>query len=75
MAWTAPTLVEICIGLEINGAMVEALADPAVSKRFTELGLDVASREQQTPDGLAKFQQAEIDKWWPIIKDAGIKAE
>ena len=60
---------------KINGAMMEALADPAVSKRFTELGLDVASRAQQTPDGLAKFQQAEIEKWWPIIKDAGIKPE
>jgi tripartite-type tricarboxylate transporter receptor subunit TctC len=63
------------ITAKINGAMVEALADPAVRNRFTELGLDVASREQQTPDGLAKFQQAEIDKWWPIIRDAGIKAE
>jgi tripartite-type tricarboxylate transporter receptor subunit TctC len=63
------------ITAKINGAMVEALADPAVRNRFTELGLDVASREQQTPDGLAKFQQAEIEKWWPIIKDAGIKAE
>src|SRR5262249_61382789 len=60
---------------KINGAMVEALADEAVRKRFTELGLDVAARELQTPDGLAKFQQAEIEKWWPIIKEAGIKPE
>jgi tripartite-type tricarboxylate transporter receptor subunit TctC len=57
---------------KLNGAMVQALADPAVKARFTELGLDVAAREQQTPEGLAKFQQAEIDKWWPIIKAAGI---
>jgi tripartite-type tricarboxylate transporter receptor subunit TctC len=55
--------------------VVEALADPAVKERFTELGLDVAPREQQTPQGLAKFQQAEIDKWWPIIKGAGISAQ
>jgi len=54
---------------------VEALADPAVKARFTELGLDVAPREHQTPEGLAKFQQAEIDKWWPIIKEAGISAQ
>ena len=60
---------------KLNGAMVEALADPAVRARFTELGLDVASREQQTPEGLAAFHKAEIEKWWPIIKAAGIKAE
>src|SRR6478672_5004652 len=59
----------------LNAATVEALADPAIQKRFTELGLDVAPREQQTPEGLAKFQQAEIDKWWPIIKGAGISAQ
>ena len=59
----------------LNAAMVEALADPNVKARFDELGLDVASREQQTPAGLAKLQQAEIDKWWPIIKAAGIGAQ
>ena len=53
----------------------EALADPAVRARFTELGLDVASREQQTPEGLAAFHKAEIDKWWPIIKEAGVTAQ
>jgi tripartite-type tricarboxylate transporter receptor subunit TctC len=60
---------------KLNAAMVEALADPAVKARFTELGLDVAPREQQTPEGLAAFQKAEIDKWWPIIKEAGISAQ
>ena len=55
--------------------MVQALADPAVKARFSDLGLDIASREQQTPEGLAAFNKAEIDKWWPIIKAAGIKAE
>ena len=59
----------------LNAAMVEALADPNVKARFSELGLDVAPREQQTPEGLAKLQQAEIDKWWPIIKAAGIGAQ
>jgi tripartite-type tricarboxylate transporter receptor subunit TctC len=57
---------------KLNGAMVKTLADPAVKARFTQLGLDVASREQQTPEGLAAFHKAEIDKWWPIIKAAGI---
>lgn len=59
----------------LNAAMVQALADPAVRTRFSELGLDVASREQQAPEGLAAFHKGEIEKWWPIIKAAGIKPE
>ena len=59
----------------LNGAMVQALADPAVRARFADLGLDVAAREQQTPEALAAFHRAEIEKWWPIIKAAGIRAE
>ena len=57
---------------KLNAATVEALADPALQKRFSDLGLDVAPRVQQTPEGLAAFQKAEIEKWWPIIKSAGI---
>jgi tripartite-type tricarboxylate transporter receptor subunit TctC len=59
----------------LNGAMMQVLADPAVKAKFTELGLDVAPKELQSPEGLAKFQQAEIDKWWPIIKSANLKGE
>src|SRR6267142_4455298 len=58
----------------LNSAMMEALADPALKARFADLGLDVAPRELQTPEGLAAFHKAEIDKWWPVIKAAGIKA-
>jgi tripartite-type tricarboxylate transporter receptor subunit TctC len=36
---------------KLNGAMVQVLAEPAVRARFAELGLDVASRDQQTPEG------------------------
>src|SRR5262245_40546609 len=54
----------------LNAAMVQVLADPAVRTRFAQLGLDVAAREQQTPEGLAAFHKVEIDKWWPIIKAA-----
>jgi tripartite-type tricarboxylate transporter receptor subunit TctC len=59
----------------LNAASMQALADPVVQKRFAELGLDIAKREQQSPEGLAAFQQAEMDKWWPIIKAAGIRGE
>jgi len=59
----------------LNGAMVQALADPAVKARFADLGLDMASRELQSPEGLAAFHKGEAEKWWPIIKAAGIKVE
>ena len=60
---------------KLNAAMVQVLAEPAVRARFSDLGLDIASRAQQTPEGLAAFHKAEIEKWWPILKAAGIKAE
>jgi tripartite-type tricarboxylate transporter receptor subunit TctC len=71
----APKGTRMEIIARVNGAMVEALADPAVRARFAELGIDVAPREQQTPAGLASFYEAEVEKWWPIIKAANIKAE
>jgi len=60
---------------KLNGAMSQVLADPATKAKFAELGLDVAAKEQQTPEGLAAFQKAEIEKWWPIIKAANLKGE
>src|SRR6266581_1254627 len=60
---------------KLNSVIVQVLADPAVRTRFAELGLDVASRAQQTPEGLAAFQKAEIEKWWPIIRAANVKPE
>ena len=71
----APKSTPADIVAKLNAAMVQALADPEVRKRFTELGLDVAPREQQTPAALAAFHKAEIEKWWPIIKSAGIRGE
>jgi hypothetical protein len=44
----------------------------ACCKRLGDLGLDVASREQQTPAGLGAFQKAEIEMWWPVIRAANI---
>jgi tripartite-type tricarboxylate transporter receptor subunit TctC len=60
---------------KLNAAVVEALADPGVRARLADLGQEIFPREQQTPEALAAFQKAEIEKWWPIIKAAGIKAE
>ena len=61
--------------IKLNGAMVQTLADPGVRTRFGELGLDIAAREQQTPEGFAAFHKSEVEKWWPIIKAANIKPE
>ena len=61
--------------MKLNGAMVAALAEPKVQARLADLGLDLASREQQTPEGFDAFHKAEIAKWWPVIKAANIKVE
>ena len=60
---------------KISAAAIAALADPSVQKRLAEVGQDVYPPAQQSAAYLAKFQDEEIKKWWPIIKDANIKAE
>jgi len=59
----------------LNAATVEALADPAVRSRLADLGLEIFPRDQQTPEALAALQKADAKKWWPLIKELGIKAE
>jgi tripartite-type tricarboxylate transporter receptor subunit TctC len=60
---------------KLNASVVDLLADSEASQRLIDLGQNIPPRDQQTPAALASFQQAEIDKWWPIIKAAGIKPE
>jgi tripartite-type tricarboxylate transporter receptor subunit TctC len=59
----------------LNGAIMDALADPTVRQRLIDLGLEILPRAQQTSEALGTFHKAEIAKWWPIIKAANIKAE
>jgi tripartite-type tricarboxylate transporter receptor subunit TctC len=60
---------------KLNTAVVGGLAEVAVRSRFADIGMQVFPREQQTPEALRAHQKAEIAKWWPIIKAAGIKVE
>jgi tripartite-type tricarboxylate transporter receptor subunit TctC len=59
----------------LNSAVVTALADPTVRRRLADIGQEIFPSEQQTPQALAAFQKAEIEKWWPMIKAANIKVE
>jgi len=60
---------------KLDAALVDALADANVRQRLTELGHVIATREEQTPEGLAAFHKSELEKWWPIMQAANIKPE
>jgi tripartite-type tricarboxylate transporter receptor subunit TctC len=60
---------------KLNAAAVEALADPAVRSRLIGLGFETFPREQQTPDVLGAFVKADAGKWWPVIRELGIRGE
>jgi tripartite-type tricarboxylate transporter receptor subunit TctC len=60
---------------KLNGAAVEAMNDPAVRKKFEDLGLQMPAPDQLSPDALGAWQKAEIAKWWPMIKAADVKVD
>jgi tripartite-type tricarboxylate transporter receptor subunit TctC len=60
---------------KLNAAVRSALADADVRKRLGDLGQELFPPEQLTPEALGKLQAAEIEKWWPIIKAANIRAQ
>jgi tripartite-type tricarboxylate transporter receptor subunit TctC len=60
---------------KVNAAVAASLADPGVRQRLADLGQEIAPQNQQTPEALAAYQKAEIEKWWPIVKASGIKVE
>ena len=60
---------------KLNQAVVDAFGDAKVQQRISDLGLELPPREQQTPEALGAYHRAETEKWWPIIKAAGIKVE
>ena len=60
---------------KLNTAAVESLADPAVRSRLGDLGMEIFPRERQTPEALAALVKADAEKWWPVMKEFGIKAD
>jgi tripartite-type tricarboxylate transporter receptor subunit TctC len=60
---------------KLNDAVVEALAVPIVRARLADFGLEIVPRDRQTPEALTVLQKTDAEKWWPIIKEAGIKAQ
>jgi tripartite-type tricarboxylate transporter receptor subunit TctC len=59
----------------LNGAAMEALADPVARSRLADIGQEVFPREQQTVEALGALVKADATKWWPIIRELGIRAE
>jgi tripartite-type tricarboxylate transporter receptor subunit TctC len=60
---------------KLNAAAMDALTDPTVRARLGQMGQDIVPPERQTPEALGAHHKAEIEKWGPVIKAAGIKAE
>jgi tripartite-type tricarboxylate transporter receptor subunit TctC len=71
----APKATPADVITRLDDSVRRALADRNVRQRLAEIGQDIPPTEQQTPEGLRTLQKAEADKWWPIIKAAGIKAQ
>jgi tripartite-type tricarboxylate transporter receptor subunit TctC len=74
-AFWAPKGTPKAIVDKLNDALVQALSDPATRTKLIDLAQEIFPREEQTPESLRKYQQSEIDKWWPIIKAANVKPE
>jgi len=72
--WAPSGTATTVIG-KLNDALVDTLADPGVRSRLAVLGQEIFPREQQTPEALRAHHRAEIEKWWPILKEANVKAE
>lgn len=63
------------VSTKLNAALREALADPAIRKRLGDMGQEIPAADQQSAEALRAHHRAETDKWWPVIRAAGIKAQ
>ena len=60
---------------KLNAAAVGVLSDAGVRQKLEAQGFEIPPREQLTPAALGAYQKAEIEKWWPVVKAAGIKPD
>jgi tripartite-type tricarboxylate transporter receptor subunit TctC len=60
---------------KLNAAAVAAMNDPAIRRKFEDLGLQMPAGDKLAPEVLGDWQKAEIAKWWPMIKAANVKVE
>src|SRR5262245_28143836 len=74
-AMWAPKATPKNIIARLNAVVVAALADTKVQTALADQGMEIFTREQQTPEALGVFQKAEIEKWWPILKAANVKGD
>ena len=75
VAWTAlfaPKHTSAAVITKLNAAVQKAMADPLVAKRLAEIGADIPPPDQRSPEALRHLVNAEVDKWVPLIKAAGI---
>jgi tripartite-type tricarboxylate transporter receptor subunit TctC len=72
-AFWAPVRTAKNVISQLNAAVIKALAEPPVRARLADLGQEIFPPDEQTPEALAAFHKAEIEKWWPILKAANIK--
>ncbi|HEY5607344.1 MAG TPA: tripartite tricarboxylate transporter substrate-binding protein [Alphaproteobacteria bacterium] len=72
-AFWAPKGTPAAAIAKLNAAAKEAMADPTVRKRITDLALEMPASDQLAPEALGALQKADIEKWWPMMKEAGIK--
>ena len=78
VAWTAlfmPKRTPAAVIARVNGAVTKAMDDPAIQKRLGEIGADIPPPDQRSPEALRQLVNSEIDKWVPLIKEAGIAAD
>jgi len=71
----APKSTPNAVISRLNGAVRACLADAKIVAQLTASGHEFFPAERQTPEALASFQRSEIERWWPVIKAAGIKVE
>ena len=60
---------------QLSAALKNAITDATVVKRLGEFGAQPVTAERATPESFAVFMRADVAKWAPVIKAAGVYAD